>query len=114
MKTLSFELTMPGVNSWNGKWSGEKKRFIKIIRVGADCIAQPSNYGYNFGDGWYANVEVREIAGKEARKLRRISAGFCGYDWMINEIRFHGRILTLEERHKNKALVEAIPKILMP
>ena len=54
---LAFELSMPGVNSWNGRWTGAT-----------------------------------------ARKLRKASAGFCGYDCMVDEIRFHGRIKTLAER----------------
>lgn len=100
---LAFELTMPGVNSWDGRWSGEQKRYIKVLKVGAKCLAKPGEYSYAFGDGWRASVEVRIVDGAESRKLRRISAGFCGYDWMIDEIRFEGRIRTLSERNaKNK------------
>jgi len=58
---------------------------------------------YNFGDGWGASVSVREVDSKEARKLRKESAGFCGYDWMVDEIRYHGRILSLSERDKRVA-----------
>jgi hypothetical protein len=95
---LAFELSMPGVNSWNGRWSGEQKPHVKVLNVGAKCLAKPGRYGYDFGDGWRASVTVREVDGKTARKLRRESAGFCGYDWMCDEIRFDGRIKTLAER----------------
>lgn len=97
---LAFELSMPGVNSRNGRWTGEARRYVKVLRVGTGCLAKPGRYIYNFGDGWRAAVEVREVDGKESRKLRRVSDGFCGYDWMVDEIRFHGRIKTLAERQE--------------
>ena len=100
---LAFELSMPGCNSWNGKWSGEDRRFVRVLSVGKGCLAKPGSYGYDFGDGWYASVSVREVDGQEARKLRRVSAGFCGYDWMIDEIRCWGRIKTLAERTRPAA-----------
>ncbi len=43
---------------------------------------------------------MREVDGKEARRVRKESKGFCGYDWMVDEIRQHGRILKLSEREK--------------
>jgi hypothetical protein len=95
---LAFELSMPRVNSGSGRWSGEARRHVRVLRVGAGCFAKPGRYSYDFGDGWLASVEVREVDGKEARKLRRISDGFCSYDWMIEDIRSHGRIKTLAER----------------
>jgi hypothetical protein len=94
---LAFELSMPRVNSWNGRWSGEERRHVRVLRAGARCLAKPGRYRYDFGDGWVASVEVREVDGKESRKLRRLSDGFCGYDWMIEEIRSYGRIKTLAE-----------------
>ena len=99
---MAFELSMPSVNSWNGRWSGKAKRHVKIMRVGKNCLAKPGLYGYDFGDGWQAKVTVREVDSKTARQLRRESDGFCGYDWMCDEIRFHGRIKTLAERRKER------------
>ena len=55
-------------------------------------------YSYDFGDGWRAGVTVREITSTAARKLRKQSRGFCGYNWMVDEITTHGRIKTLAER----------------
>jgi hypothetical protein len=66
---------------------------------------KPGHYSYDFGDGWRASVTVRQVDEKNARKLRRQSAGFCGYDWMIREIKEHGRILTLQERQTSNALL---------
>ena len=44
---------------------------------------------------------VRQVDRMTANKLRKESDGFCGYDWMIEEIRSEGRIKTLDERkHK--------------
>lgn len=108
MRTYIFILTMPNNNSWNGKWSGEgklycafrkiKEKDIKII----ERLNAKQNYYYNFGDGWGANVEVRQIAGKEITSYKKRSKGFCGYDWMIGEIIRHGRILTRDERLKKE------------
>jgi hypothetical protein len=33
MKTLSFELTMPNVGLWNGKWTGSDKKYYIIKTV---------------------------------------------------------------------------------
>ena len=45
------------------------------------------NYSYNFGDGWKANVEIRE-----ARYREKITNKFCGYEWMIDSIKTHKEI----------------------
>lgn len=37
---------------------------------------------------------------KEAAKLRKRSAGFCGYDWMVDSLLMDGRILASHERAK--------------
>jgi hypothetical protein len=111
MKTLSFELTMPNVGSWNGKWTGsDRKYFIirKFENKTADKIMEGAKsyplyegiftrtqvgstppikgYYYNFGDGWGASITVEQVDAKEANKRRKNSAGFCGYDWMVNSI----------------------------
>ncbi len=97
---IAFELSMPSNNSWNGKWSGEDDCYIRVLNAGHSKKArakwQPiidqGYFTYNFGDGWMAAVSVREVDRMEARKLLKISAGFCGYDWMIESIRFDGDI----------------------
>ena len=101
---LCFKLSMPCNNSWNGKWTGSKKQYVKIVSFQGkrrtkkaheilnqktpQHASQPESgyYSYNFGDGWVAGVSIYIVDGKEAARLRRQSAGFCGYEWMIDSI----------------------------
>ena len=112
---VSFELTMPNVGSWNGKWTGEGNKYYiirtffkhsdpsneKIIELLGDNQKRNSWY-YNFGDGWGANVIMEIIDSTEAKRREKISSGFSTYEWMIDEILKHGRILTREERIQNR------------
>ena len=97
---LCFELSMPNVGSWNGKWTGENEKYFKTRKcpIKKQKELHGKSFYYGFGDGWGANVLVEKIDSKEAAKRRRNSVGFCGYDWMIDEILKFGRILTLQER----------------
>ncbi len=97
---LSFQLTMPNNNSWNGQWTGDRKLYYQFRKVKKEQEDELNgkNFYYNFGDGWGANIHVEKIDSKEKNKRNRKTAGFCGYGWMIDEILKHGRILTLEER----------------
>ena len=122
MKTLSFELTMPNVGSWNGKWTGaERKYFIikKVDEATAKKIMQdaksypiyegvfyPKQVGtsipsvshyYNFGDGWGANIKIQQVDTREANKRRKSSCGFYGYDWMVDSIMIYGEILNSKQ-----------------
>ena len=90
---LGFELSMPGVGSWDGKWSG-RKNYYAICRRKPKGANLRKYYRYDFGDGWVAGVSVREVDSREAQKIRRKSCGFCGYDWMITSILTDGRIIT--------------------
>lgn len=90
---ISFELSMPGCNSWNGRWSGENEPYAKVINFRTPPKRfKLGYYSYDFGDGWRAGVTVREVDAATARKLRKQSRGFCGYDWMIDSIRCDGAI----------------------
>ena len=60
--------------------------------IQATRIVEESPYGYDFGDGWRANITAEIVTGKEASKIRRKSIGFCGYDWMVSSIMSKGRI----------------------
>lgn len=99
---LCFTLSMPSNNSWNGRWSGEDRVYAKVVNFGktkkgwakAAIIRDNEPYSYNFGDGWRASIAVKEVDSNEAAKLRRKSAGFCGYDWMIQSIKDKGEITT--------------------
>ena len=106
MKTtrIAFILTMPGNNSWNGKWTGDGKLYCRVRkfsrRENADKILVKKHYGYNFGDGWYASIEVREVDAKEAREAEKYSQGFYGYDWMIDRIISYGKIIADHQLEK--------------
>lgn len=96
-----FELSMPGRGSWNGKWSGDTQvhAVVRSFRRPPTTF-RLGRYTYDFGDGWCEAVTVREITSTAARSIRKESRGFAGYDWMIDEIVTHGRILTLAEHAK--------------
>jgi len=99
---LSFTLSMPNNNSWNGKWSGEDDLYVVVKTIRSNKKAQEildgSSYYYNFGDGWGASISVEEVDAAKARKLRKRSKGFCGYNWMIEDIELYGKILGTEKR----------------
>lgn len=97
---LCFELSMPNVGSWNGKWTGANNLYARIVSIRkgkaseakAKEILAAKSYYYNFGDGWSASVSVRAVDGREATKIKKASKGFCGYDWMIESIMSNGCI----------------------
>ena len=97
---LAFTLSMPGCPSWTGKWSGEGRKYVitrtfPSSRQGvekANLILKEGYFGYSFGDGWCAGVKVSLVDAKQAAKLRKESAGFCGYDWMVDNIIQHNEI----------------------
>ena len=91
---IVFELTMPHVGSWNGKWSQEKELHIRTRDE--RCVPQEywgKSFYHRWDDGWCACVTVTRMTANEARKLERKSKGFCGYDWMITSIIKHGAIM---------------------
>lgn len=94
---FSFTLSMPGVNSWNGKWSGKDRQYVRVksftTREWKRRIAKLIGYHtYSFGDGWVAGVEVKAVDATTKRNLLKKTAGFCGYDWMIYSLIDHGVI----------------------
>lgn len=100
---LAFELSMPNKGSWNGRWSGEDKRYIITRKFSAkesqkaNEILKQGYYHYSWGDGWGAGIDVTLVDAREAAKLRKKSAGFCGYDWMVDTIIDYGQPMnTLE------------------
>jgi len=95
MKRVKFTLSMPNRGSWNGGWSGSERHYYRQFRMSDKAVRnilgdkETANFGYNFGDGWYANVGVSIIpVGTRLPK----SDGFCGYDWMISSIKCYGEI----------------------
>ena len=96
---IVFELTMPGVGSWNRKWSGEDMRWIEVRNergVPKDIVGK--DFYYNWSDGWTACVSTSKVSAREAEKLRKLSSGFCGYDWMIDSIIRLGEIKPMCEK----------------
>jgi len=104
MKTISFELTMPNVGSWNGKWTGADSKYYIIEKISDRYLNSKEHFKtllekgsdswyYNFGDGWGANVKAQIIDSIEAKKRRKVSKGFAGYGWMVDSIKYHGEIL---------------------
>ncbi len=102
-RIVSFELTMPNKGSWNGKWSGENSKYFIIKKISDKYLSSKDyfkdlldkgrdSWYYSWGDGWGANVVVEIIDGQLSRKRRKQSKGFCGYDWMVDEILFKGKI----------------------
>ena len=100
MATIAFELSMPNVGSWNGRWTGEGRFYAVVRNLGrgkqaqetAKKILERRSYHYDFGDGWSARVSVREVSGSEVARIRRQSMGFCGYEWMVASIIQNGEI----------------------
>lgn len=97
---LAYFLSMPNNNAWNGKWTGQGKPYVIVKNYGrsnesikkASGILDIGSCYYNFGDGWGASVAIKKVDAKEASRLRRKSAGFCGYNWMVKSIETHGDI----------------------
>ncbi len=95
---LAFTLSMPGAASWNGRWSGEGRLYVKVQTMSTKALKAKAesligHHSYGWSDGWRASVAVREVDAKEARQLRRKSNGFCGYDWMVGSLLKHGKII---------------------
>ena len=94
---LLFELTMPGVGSWNGKWSGDSDYYAVTRNVPSSAVPRgviDGRHRYRWDDGWCASVRVSIVSSAEATKARRKSDGFCGYDWMVDSLLSHGKITT--------------------
>lgn len=92
-----FTLSMPGVGSWNGRWSGQGKvhAYVKTAFMRGKPVfpnLKEGDYGYDFGDGWFASVNVKFVTPSEARAVMKKSCGFCGYEWMCNDICLNGKI----------------------
>lgn len=91
---IVFELTMPNVGSWNGKWSGANRRYIRVHREqSVPKELWERSFYYSWNDGWTACISVTRMPSTEARKLERKSAGFRNYDWMITSIIKNGCII---------------------
>ena len=101
-KYLVFTLTIPHAASWNGKWSGEGRKYARAKKYTlAEFSKLPDiankDFSYRWDDGWVANVHVTLVdLAKDKDKLIKGSVGFYGYDWMIASIIKHGKIISGE------------------
>lgn len=97
---VAFTLSMPKNNSWNGKWTGEDRLYVIIHNFGrtkkgelkGQKVLDGGSYSHCFGDGWVASISVKLVDARKAQSLRMLSKGFCGYDWMVKSIVWHGDI----------------------
>jgi hypothetical protein len=94
---FAFELSMPNNNAWDGKWSGEGRSYVRVKSFSqkewkTTAAKLVGGHYFNFGDGWGASVSVRVVDADTKKKLVKQSAGFCGYDWMIDSLILHGVI----------------------
>lgn len=93
MKLYAFTLSMPGRGSWDGAWSGEGKLYVVVRQIYKHQLTPMPHYRYPFGDAWVAHIDVKQVNAKEAARLRRKSAGFQGYEWMVDSIINQDKIL---------------------
>ena len=93
-KMIAFVLTMPTNGSWNGKWTGDGKLYARVQRPAKKIESELAGkrWTYRWDDGWTACIEARKVDYKEAAQIRKITKGFCGYEWMIQSILSHGEI----------------------
>ena len=71
---IAFELSMPGKGSWNRKWAGEGRPYIRVRNLPkqqAESVLQKTRYAYDWRDGWSAAVSVCKVDSREAAKLRK-------------------------------------------
>lgn len=95
---LAFFLRMSSCPSWNGKWSGDGRRYVIVKhyttargKSRASEIAAKECYSYHWSDGWSAEVKVVQVDAQQARSLKSESQGFSGYDWMVDTICSYGK-----------------------
>lgn len=98
MKHLLFTLTMPNPPSWNGKWSRANEKHTRARSFLDNEFYQLPNklvgtHYYRWNDGWTARIDVT-VTNSDRKKERHLknSAGFCGYDWMIDSLLKCGEI----------------------
>jgi hypothetical protein len=52
-------------------------------------ILEIGSFWYNFGDGWQMAIDLSQVSSAEAKKIRKGSKGFCGYEWAVSSILEH-------------------------
>lgn len=101
---VSFELKMTNIGSWNGKWTGEGKRYIIVKSLSKDIVAKIfgdknfETYHHSWGDGWGCNIIVMKIDSDIKNSFsKEFKNGFCGYEWMVDNIISHQSAYSKED-----------------
>lgn len=104
MRYLAAVLSMPNVGSASGRWSGEDRPYVHLMRVSErnkkelkEKLDVIGYYYHDFGDGWGAGITIKEVDAVEYKHLKKITRGFAGYEWMVKSILTHKRILSSSE-----------------
>jgi hypothetical protein len=92
-RRVLFRLSMPSRGSWNGAWPGAERNYVIVRQLAQADIANlfgdkaQASWFHRWDDGWTACVSGRLMdTGERAPK----SDGFCGYDWMVDNIIRYG------------------------
>lgn len=105
MTVLLFEYGHSKINTWNGRWAGEDKIFAKEVFLSTSKRERLSELGFDlrrgakksfthdFGDGWVAEITMTVGAKKDFKEVMKHSEGFMGYEWIIDSILKHGKIV---------------------
>jgi len=101
---IRFELTMPSAGSWNRKWSDANNEHYIIKSFNEKTFKEKKNnligsWCYSWNDGWTACVTGEEITAVESRRLKRKKSSFLSYDWMVDSIIIHGKIVRPDFDH---------------
>lgn len=102
---------MPNVGSWNGRWTGEENKYYIIENVPNDFMKSKDHFTaliqkgrdswlYSWNDGWTARITAEVIDSAEAKKRRKSSEGFCGYEWMVKTIKLYGKPMNTAETER--------------
>jgi hypothetical protein len=86
-RRIVAQLSMPGIGSWDGRWTGSGARHTVLVGRTKKDELLIGVYSYDFGDGWVARVTIRRAELRE-----KLTGTFWGYDWMIQSIKKHKKI----------------------
>lgn len=105
MTVLLFEYGHSKINTWNGRWAGEDNVFAKEVFLSTSKRERLKELGFDlrrgakktfthdFGDGWVAKITMTVGAKKDFEEIMKHSEGFMGYEWIIDSILKHGKIV---------------------
>ena len=85
---ILFILSMPVVVSWDGKWSGDDKRYYmtRVLDYPYEENLIGKKFRHKFADGSVAEVSCISVHVDIGEYLMTLSDGFYAYEWMITNI----------------------------